>query len=56
MTVRVFDCPTLGEVIHDPSLSLKNPPLKKIAGVSCECGDTHLAGEVNLRDEEAPDV
>lgn len=51
VTVRVFDCPTLGRQDWGPSM--KYPPLEKIAGVLCECFETHLASAVNLRDEEA---
>lgn len=47
MTVRVFDCPTLGRGAYKDKT-----PIAKIAGVLCECFQTHLAGEVNLRDEE----
>ena len=47
MTVRVFDCPRLGEVRYK-----NNEPLSRIAGVLCDCFETPLSVEVNLRDEE----
>ncbi len=47
MTIRVFDCPVKGRVAY-----LEKTPIEKIVAVSCDCFKTHLASEVNLRDEK----